>query len=301
MSVTLTYAANRTGVVSGLPAAVTVTQYNPIAVSSALPTAAGVTFGGWAVSPTSTVRVRALTPSANTTLYAIWLTGTTYQVVYNKMSSSTFPALPTEYYLAGATVSLPTNTDASNTLTFLGWSNGNINYNTGGVFSFTMPASNVVLSPRGVTTSGYKVTYTSYGSTGAVPVDSNNYSYNSTITVLPPGALVRAGYTFVNWSYNNAYYQPGASIALNVANIMLNANWVVNGALTYNLNGGTGTVPTDSTSYAVGATGTVSSAVPTRPGFAFNGWNRTATGSGLNYNTQSAVMTGDLPLYAMWR
>ena len=68
------------------------------------------------------------------------------------------------------------------------------------------------------------------------------------------------------------------------------------------MNGGTGPVPPNSIDYTPGATGQVAdaSANMIKAGSLFNGWNTQANGTGVNYNTQSAVMTSDLTLYAKW-
>ena len=74
-------------------------------------------------------------------------------------------------------------------------------------------------------------------------------------------------------------------------------------AVTYNGNGNTGgTPPTDSGSYASGATVTVLGAgTLIKSGFAFAGWNTVANGTGTGYNPAATfLITANTTLYAQW-
>lgn len=73
-------------------------------------------------------------------------------------------------------------------------------------------------------------------------------------------------------------------------------------AVTYNSNGGTGSVPTDSTAYSGGATVTVAGNSLTRTGYAFTGWNTAADGSGSAYPAGSGTfsISANTTLYAQW-
>ena len=68
-------------------------------------------------------------------------------------------------------------------------------------------------------------------------------------------------------------------------------------AVTYNVNNGTGFVPTDATAYTSGSTVTVlASPSPTRSGFSFGGWSLTSTGAAVT----SFSITANTTLYAKW-
>lgn len=70
--------------------------------------------------------------------------------------------------------------------------------------------------------------------------------------------------------------------------------------MTYNANGGTGSV-TDTEKYAKGAEATVMSNSFTNDGKVFLSWNTAADGSGKTYYPNSTVkITGDVTLYAQW-
>ena len=71
--------------------------------------------------------------------------------------------------------------------------------------------------------------------------------------------------------------------------------------ITFNANGGSGTVPTAISTY-VGVANTIPSNSLTRTGYTFNGWNTASDGSGTAYATGSTITpTGDVTLYAQWQ
>lgn len=70
--------------------------------------------------------------------------------------------------------------------------------------------------------------------------------------------------------------------------------------ITFNANGGSGTVPSTISTY-VGVANTIPSNSLTRTGYAFNGWNTASDGSGTAYATGSTITpTGNVTLYAQW-
>ena len=71
--------------------------------------------------------------------------------------------------------------------------------------------------------------------------------------------------------------------------------------ITFDANGGSGTVPTAISTY-VGVANTIPSNSLTRTGYAFNGWNTASDGSGTAYATGSTIApSGDVTLYAQWK
>ena len=71
--------------------------------------------------------------------------------------------------------------------------------------------------------------------------------------------------------------------------------------ITFNANGGSGTVPSAISTY-VGVANTIPSNSLTRTGYTFNGWNTASDGSGTAYATGSTITpTGDVILYAQWQ
>ena len=71
--------------------------------------------------------------------------------------------------------------------------------------------------------------------------------------------------------------------------------------ITFNANGGSGTVPSSINTY-VGVANTIQLNSLTRTGYAFNGWNTASDGSGTAYATGSTITpSGNVTLYAQWK
>ena len=71
--------------------------------------------------------------------------------------------------------------------------------------------------------------------------------------------------------------------------------------ITFNANGGSGTIPTAISTY-VGVANTIPSNSLTRTGYTFNGWNTASDGSGTAYATGSTITpTANVTLYAQWK
>ena len=71
--------------------------------------------------------------------------------------------------------------------------------------------------------------------------------------------------------------------------------------ITFNANGGSGTVPSTISAY-VGVANTIPSNSLTRTGYTFNGWNTASDGSGTAYATGSTITpSGNVTLYAQWK
>ena len=71
--------------------------------------------------------------------------------------------------------------------------------------------------------------------------------------------------------------------------------------ITFNANGGSGTVPSTISTY-VGVANTIPSNSLTRTGYTFNGWNTASDGSGTAYATGSTITpSGNVTLYAQWK
>lgn len=71
--------------------------------------------------------------------------------------------------------------------------------------------------------------------------------------------------------------------------------------ITFNANGGSGTVPSAISTY-VGVDNTIPSNSLTRTGYTFHSWNTASDGSGTTYATGSTIApSGDVTLYAQWK
>jgi hypothetical protein len=107
------------------------------------------------------------------------------------------------------------------------------------------------------------------------------------------GALVKTGNTFVGWNTaadgSGSTYFPGQSISYIEASVSLYAIWYsgTTYTLTYNINGGTGTVPVDSNNYMPGQTVTVQTGELTLSGTGstpfWEDWATQANGGGSTF------------------
>jgi uncharacterized repeat protein (TIGR02543 family) len=176
-------------------------------------------------------------------------------------------------------------------------------------FLFLAGCSAPVETPAAVST--YTVTYDANGGTGSVPVDSAKYAAGSAVTVLPnSGPLAKSDYAFTGWNTkadgSGTSYDPGASLTMGSTDVTLYAKWslIVTCTVTYDANGGTGSVPVDPAKYLTGTTVTVLApeASLAKTGFVFTGWNTKSDRSGKSYAASATFImeSANVTLYAMW-
>jgi uncharacterized repeat protein (TIGR02543 family) len=225
-----------------------------------------------------------------------------YTVIYN-INGGTSGAISNGSYNFGTPLTLPTPTRTS--YTFVGWYDtttaGSLIGIAGASYS---PAANITIYARW-TGIAYTITYYSNGATsGTVPAPGSFTAGGSATTIASnSGTLERTGYTFSNWDTSTAgtgtTYTAGASYSANT-NLNLYAKWApIARTVTYSLNSGSGTTPTQLTNKYIGETFTVSSAAAfSRAGFAFTGWS-----DGTNSYSAGATYTiasTDVTLIAQW-
>ena len=123
-------------------------------------------------------------------------------------------------------------------------------------------------------TEEYPVTYDLSGGEGTVP-ETESYTPGTEVTVTSD-IPTREGFLFDGWAFGAEVCQPGQTFVMPAQPVTLYARWTIetpkNCTVSYDLNGGAGTVPFTQT-YAAGATVTVSSVVPTKAGAKFQGWS----------------------------
>lgn len=122
---TLTYDANTTDAVTGLPEAVTgIAKGTDYTLSGAVPVRYGYDFCGWAASAASEDEITSVTVNSDVTVYAIWLEKDKYTVSYYDSDNGT--AIATKEYYDGETIAaadVPTNYQKPKGFTFKGWYN----------------------------------------------------------------------------------------------------------------------------------------------------------------------------------
>jgi uncharacterized repeat protein (TIGR02543 family) len=191
---------------------------------------------------------------------------------------------------------------------FVGWNTNALGTGTTYLPGSTItPVVNTNLYAMWASQTSYTITYNANnatsgavaspltGVTGLVTLDTNS------------GALARTGYSFGGWNTNAAgsgtNYASGARYTP-TANVTLYAKWtaLTSYAITYNLNGATGTAPATVNSYAL-ATVTLSNqgAMVAPAGKTFAGWNTNAVGTGVSYASAETInVQATLTLYAQW-
>ena len=117
---------------------------------------------------------------------------------------------------------------------------------------------------------------------------------------LPTNTLTLDGYTFAGWNTQQdgqgTPYADGATFDFG-SDQTLFAQWIQNHTVTFDPNGGTGTMPDQS----IGGTAPLAENTLTREGYTFAGWNTERDGSGTPYADGADFdFSSDQTLYAQW-
>ncbi len=147
----------------------------------------------------------------------------------------------------------------------------------------------------------YTVTFTANGGTGSMSPQTADYNTTAPLT---SNAYSNTGHTFSGWNTaangSGTAYADGADYTF-TASITLYAQWTVNSySVSFDANGGTGTMGSQSGNYNTSVT--LTSNAFTRTGYTFTGWNTVANGSGTAYvnNASYTFPASDVILYAQW-
>jgi uncharacterized repeat protein (TIGR02543 family) len=193
------------------------------------------------------------------------------------------------------TAAIKSNTFTRAGYTFAGWStsqNGSVAYANGASIS---PTGAVTLYAKWTAIS-YTVTFNANGGAGSMPA----MSFTKAGRALTANAFTRTGYTFAGWSTtaggtatisNSATYStPG--------NVTLYAKWTaINYTVTFNANGGAGTMANQTTTVAGAALRTNTF---TRAGYRFDGWATAPAGAVVYTNGATYRAAESRTLYAKW-
>jgi uncharacterized repeat protein (TIGR02543 family) len=244
----------------------------------------------------------------NTTLYAQWTANPTYSVTYDG-NEATGGSVPTDNndYEANATVTVAGNTGSlvKTAYSFNNWNTQadgkGTGYDGGETFSIT---DNTTLYAQWTANPTYSVTYDGNEATGgSVPIDSNDYEANATVTVAGnTGSLVKSGYSFNNWNTqadgNGTNYSGGDTFSIGSSNVTLYARWTHitrTYTVTFDAWGGS---PTPQTQTIIPRGRVSQPQPPMKSGYIFRGWYTSAS-----FRTQwnfSAPVTRNMTLYAKW-
>ncbi len=165
------------------------------------------------------------------------------------------------------------------------------------------------------TASTYHVTYNANGGSGSVPTDAQAYNPGDTVTVKFTNLPVMSGYVFLGWGENAAQTVPTytaqslQTFNIGSTDVTLYAIWEkiadTTYTVTYDANGGSGSVPVDSNSYRYNDTVSVKfNTIPTYAGHKFLGWAGTPDASAATYtaggDTSFRIGKDNVVLYAVW-
>ena len=144
------------------------------------------------------------------------------------------------------------------------------------------------------------ITFNSNGGTGSMDAMSVNPGIDNKLTA---NTFTRADYTFTGW--NTAANGSGKTYAdeetVNFdANTTLYAQWTQNPVITFDANGGVGTMGTQTVNPNE-ATALTANTFFTRADYDFAGWNTKADGTGTKYDDKATVtISENTTLYAQW-
>ncbi len=151
------------------------------------------------------------------------------------------------------------------------------------------------------------LSYDGNGNTGgSVPSSPMNVTPSSSITLAQnTGNLEKSGYSFNGWNTvangSGTAYAGGGSLTVPSSDLTLYAQWTANSnVLSYNANGGTGSMSDESHNSDSSLTLTLNTF--TRTGYSFNGWSTLDDGTGDSYadGVSFTMSTSDETLYAQW-
>jgi len=195
----------------------------------------------------------------------------------------------------GVSQALRANTFTRTGHTFAGWrstSTGAVQYNN--QQSITVSANRTLYA---VWTTGHTVTFNANGGTGTMAAQVFQPGVSQ---ALRANTFTRAGHSFVGWRNSpsgTAQYNNQQNITVN-ANRTLFAVWTTGHTVTFNANGGTGTMANQT--FQPGVAQALRANTFTRAGHTFAGWRSTATGAVQYTNQQSITVNANRTLFAVW-
>ncbi|CAN2228028.1 Listeria/Bacterioides repeat [Candidatus Nanopelagicaceae bacterium] len=256
----------------------------------------GYTFSGWsdgtnlyAAGSTYTVG------STNVTLTAQW-SGISYSVTY--LANGGSGSLPTQSNLsAGETFTVQSSSLARTGYSFVAWNDGTANYTPGS--TYTMSGANASLIAQWTAT-GYTITFNGNGADGGSAPTTGRYVTGGAPYSVALNTFTKTGYNFTGWKTSAAVdYAPGAGYA-STSDLVLIAQWAAKTiAISYNVNGGTGSAPgSQNWTYNPGTPATLDAGSGlTKTGYTFGGWSASASATtGATTGTPSSSLT----YYAVW-
>ena len=232
------------------------------------PVRMGYAFGGWSGYWGTVYADGASFPMGGVpeTLTAVWVP--TFAITYDLNTGT--GATPTQLPLvAGGTFQVASGaglTLADNI--FVGWADQAKTYEAGE--TYTVGSSAVTLTA--VWEEVYSVTYDLNGGDGTVPTQTPVVSLG-TFQVASGAGLTLADHVFVGWSKGLVTYEAGETFTVGMTAVTLTAVWQRIYSVTYDLNGGAGSTPTQSPLASSGTFQVASAGGISLEGYSFLNWS----------------------------
>ncbi|MFA6377366.1 MAG: InlB B-repeat-containing protein [Acholeplasmataceae bacterium] len=268
------------------------------------------TFVGWALSPTGAViyadEETIYGVTTDILLYAVWEAVDIYTVSYdNNGGSGTID--DQLVYADYPGIALRDGTGFTKTgYTLSNWNTAANGSGTSYSLGQSITVTGDMILYAQWSEINYTVTYKANGGNGTDYIDTITYSEAQSYTVQTAASasiLPPSGFTFDSW--NTAANRTGTSYAASATitvtgNLTLYAQWKV--TISYNSNGGTGTIASQTVYYTTTSVTLSSGSGFTKTGYLLQNWNTAANGSGTTYSlSQTITATGDMTLYAIWK
>lgn len=271
-----------------------------LTLSTTAPTKTGHSFLGWASSPASeTAEYKpgdVYKGGKSVTLYAVWKANT-YTISYNANGGSTAPETQEKTY--NVPITLSSEIPARTGYDFLGWANSSsataADYFAGSSYTVNGTATLYAVWAR----SSYALNFNANG--GSVNSENKVVVYGNTYGELP--IPTREGYTFDGWftEAQSGDQATAETVVAETGDRTVYAHWTIKTyTVSYDANGGGSGIPSNQTK-THGIALTLSSSVPKRTGYVFNGWaispdaKETQYQPGDKYSNDNFVY-----LYALW-
>ncbi len=241
--------------------------------------------------------------NAEITLYAKWSTNS-YTIIYNNNGGTGSMSNTTCTY--GEDCTLRKNTFTKTGYKFNGWKSGAQGFTDEQVVNSLIEQGSITLEAQWAPIE-YTISFNGNQSTSG-SMNSITAHYDENVT-LPASGFTRTGYTQNGWKNGAEDITDQATVhnltITDGVTVTLDANWVVNTyAISFNANGGTGTMPNLPMTYGTAANLTKNTY--TRDNYDFAGWNTQADGQGTSYadeaevNNLTAENNATVTLYAQW-
>ncbi|MBR6961920.1 InlB B-repeat-containing protein [Candidatus Saccharibacteria bacterium] len=279
-----------------------------VAISTTKPSREYYTFKGWSTSASSTAITytgnggETFSGHTNLNLYAVWEVQY-YTISFNANGGSGAPSA-VKKPKTESPITLPSNRPTRSGFSFKGWgttSGGAVAYQPSASYSGRSDATLYAVWEENVTPPADTIYYLSFDANGGEGGPGTVEVRNSIQTTIPAGAPTRDGYVFDGWAENaagtGARYHEGEAVNMS-GDKVLYAAWNLDKIwIDYDANGGFGAPARHG-----GTAGSIaiSTVIPTRNGYNFDGWS-VRGGSSVEYRPgQSYLGDRSISLVAVW-